>query len=299
MKRCIRYYLELIFAVLALSVSLCSYACKPIITPTFANISKDILIRDLLVLSLSKVIEAENICVKPYIENLSDARKSKHVMQGLIDVTWASASAVEEDNLQAIRIPIFRGLQGLRIFIIRENEQTLFDAITTLDHLRQYQAGQGTFWGDTKVLKGANIPVITTPISENLLSMLAKKRFDYFPLAIHEPWVALSAHPELPLVVENSIILSYPSAFYFYVSKDNQTLASNILNGMKIAIADGSYDQLLFSSDLLKEAFLRGNLTQRKVFSVQNSNFHHKIPKENRVYWLSADELITMMSKNR
>ncbi|MEI8634177.1 hypothetical protein P4S72_23305 [Vibrio sp. PP-XX7] len=149
-----------------------------------------------------------------------------------------------EKRLQTVRIPVLKGLLGHRIFIIRAADQNRFAQINTLAELKQLKAGQGTFWGDTQVLKKANIPVVTTIKYANLFPMLEGGRFDYFPRAVHEPWVEVASRPELNLVVDKHILLIYPFAMYFYVNKSNTVLHNQIYKGFEIAIKDGSFDKL-------------------------------------------------------
>ena len=79
-----------------------------------------------------------------------------------IDLMWAGVDPSLDKTMLPIRIPILKGLLGHRIFIIKKENQSRFNNIKTLADLKKLTAGQGTKWGDTKILKSANIPVITT-----------------------------------------------------------------------------------------------------------------------------------------
>jgi hypothetical protein len=233
--------------------------------------TKDNLINSLLQLSLNKV--QANICYENTTEIITEARKAKFIQQGIISIQWASASSRAEDLLQHIEQPIFKGLMGFRVFVIRNNEQHKFDHITNVEQLKELVAGQGAFWGDTKVLKAAGLPVATSTQGRRLWQMLGLKRFDYLPLAAHEPWRDIEIRPEFNFKVEKNLLLIYPSAMYFYVSKTNKRLLDLITRGMKIALDDGSYDKLLFESDMLKGAIYKANLENRRILVIDNPYF--------------------------
>ena len=143
----------------------------------------------------------------------------------------------------AVRIPLLKGLLGHRIFIIRNGDQKRFSRIDNLTHLSQLQAGMGRFWGSTKVLKEAGLPVVTSVKFKNLFHMLDGSRFDYFPRAVHEPWTEVAEHSELALDVERNLLLIYPYAMYFYMKQGNSRLHQLLMQGLELAIADCSFDK--------------------------------------------------------
>lgn len=245
---------------------------------------KDRLIHQLLDLSLSKA------GVSPtYVQqdsSLSAGRLVERVESNKMDVFWAGMSPDTESRLRPIRIPIFKGLLGHRIFVVHQNSVDKFANIQSLEDLKQFSAGQGRFWGDTEILQRAGLPVTTTVKGQNLWAMLDGGRFDYFPLAVHEPWSEIDARPELNLTVDPNVLLVYPFAMYFYVNQSNSNLYNAIKQGMDAAIDDGSYDQLLFQSAMLKQAFSEANLARRKIIRIPNPNMHPDTPVNTPKYWL-------------
>lgn len=246
--------------------------------------AKEELVYSILQLALSKT--KPHVELKPSSVNASEARLVEMVESGEIDVFWTGASQEIEEKLLTIRIPVLKGLLGHRVFLIRENDQARFDTIHNLDELSHFKAGQGSFWGDTKVLKNAQLPTITTIKYNNLFLMLEGGRFDYFPRAVHEPWVEVEARPELNLMVEKNIILIYPYALYFYVNKNNQKLHREIYEGFDMAIQDGSFDDLFYSNPMIKAVFEKSNLSDRRVIRIDNPYMHPDTPVDTAEYWL-------------
>lgn len=250
---------------------------------------KNRLILDVLKLALSKTSQSYN-----YIENSNPnanlERNKNKIHQSELSVLWAGTSYLLEEELLPIKIPVLKGLLGHRILIIRRNEQQKFSKITNLRELTKLKAGQGTFWEDTQILRSNNIPIVTTNKYQNLFPMLAGGRFDFFPRALHEPWVELKDYPELDLVVEENILLVYPFAMYFFVSPDNKNLAKQIEVGFDRAIDDGSFDRLFFSNSMIKGALLKAKLSSRRTFYLNNPNISINQSSQTKKYWLDLEK---------
>ena len=249
----------------------------------------NVLVADILNLILEKSGSTDS--VKEISEMLPDTRLIEAIKSGKVDLLWAGGSPYMEEQLMPVRIPIFKGLLGHRIFVIKKENQSRFNGITTLGQLKQLTAGQGTQWGDTKVLQDANIPLITTLKYDNLFYMLEGERFDYFPRAVHEAWNEVDMRPDLNLAVEKNLLLIYPFAMYFYVSKNNQALHDKLSKGFEKAIADGSFDKLFFSDERIKNAIEKTNLKSRNVIRIDNPNMHPDTPMNRPEFWLDINNL--------
>jgi hypothetical protein len=276
------------FCLIVLNSYICN-GCTITATIPLIESEKDQLIYELLELSLSKT--GVNVCLNQLGQVITDARKTRRVEEGSLSLKWSSANNPLERNLQPIKIPIFKGLLGYRIFVIRKGDQIRFDDIKTLEDLRKLTAGQGYFWGDTKILQMAGIPVVTSAQGRNLWSMLASNRFDYMSLAVHEPWLDLEPRSELQLEVEKNIVLVYPSAMFFYVSPDNKMLYDLISSGMEMAINDGSYDLLFYQSQMIKAVIEYANLPARKIIHIKNPLIDMNILPSDPKYWISLPSL--------
>lgn len=277
-------YKKLIFIVLLLSSPLCTATNGKVITPAVGT-PKDALINELLQLALGKT--ASCISFEAYPEQLTTGRMVEQISSGKMDVFWAGMSPSLEEKLLPVRIPIFKGLIGHRILVIKQGNEEKFEQIKTLEDLKRLTAGLGQFWGDTAILESAGLPISKAANGVNLWSMLQENRFDYLPLAIHEPWSELAARKNLNLSVEPNILLIYPFAMYFYVNPKNTLLYEQIKAGMNIAIEDGSYDELLFNSNLMKEAIQLAKANTRRVIRIENKTMHPSTPIHIKQYWFN------------
>ncbi|WP_016955030.1 transporter substrate-binding domain-containing protein [Catenovulum sp. SX2] len=215
----------------------------------------------------------------------------EQIKSGQLDVAWTGTSNELEQQLMPIRIPLYKGLLGHRIFIIRQGDQARFDQINTFEQLKTFTAAQERTWADTTILRSAGIPVIGTRRYENLFYMLEGGRYDYFPRGVHEPWSEISARPHLPLTVEKHILVKYPMPAYLFVNKNNVALANKINDGLMQAIEDGSFNDYFFSNPMIKDVIAKANLTDRVMFEINNPNIPSSTPFDDKRLWLDINEL--------
>lgn len=222
----------------------------------------------------------------PVTIEMSQSRASIMVQQGqTIDVTWRMTSIALEQDLQAIYIPLLKGLMGCRIAIIRHDDVAIFSPNLTLAQLKKMPAGQGYDWPDSDILRANGFYVIEGS-AFSLLTMLDKHRFDYFPRAIHEPWLEIVDKSEF--VVEQHFLLKYPAPIYFFTNRTNHRLTQRLLDGFTAIIDSGAFDAFFLQHSVTQDILLQANLPQRKVFTLKNPLLSEKSRKilNNKTLWL-------------
>jgi hypothetical protein len=204
----------------------------------------------------------------PVVIEMPQARTIKLVESNQhIDIVWTMTSIERENQLQAVYIPLLKGLMGYRIGIIRKGEQSRFSGINSLTEFKRILIGQGSDWPDTDILQQNGFSVISGSASK-LLAMLAKNRFDYFPRAIHEPWDELSRRDDIEL--EQHLLLHYAAPIYFFVNKQNKPLAERLEFGLRQTIDDGSFDELLLNHPITAGVIEKAQLHKRRQFEIAN-----------------------------
>ncbi len=187
---------------------------------------------------------------------------------GEVSVIWTANSLEREEVIHPIKFSILRGLNSYRVFLIRAEDQAKFARIETLAQLGRLRAGQGAQWPDTQVLEKNHLPVITVVNSNLLFGMLKGRRFDYLPRGLHEVHGEQASFADQGIVTEQELMLHYPSPIYFFVSKKNISLAERIEHGLKIAEADGSFEQLFFSVEGFKLGYQELINNKRRRFDL-------------------------------
>ncbi len=182
-----------------------------------------------------------------------------------LDLVFTAPNPGLTNELRAIPISLLKELNNYRILLIRSGEQARFDRIQSLDELKKLTAGLGLQWVDTKIMRQNGFAVEGSALHDNLFKMLAAKRFDFFARGIYEVQSDFEKYKDLGLAIEKNLFLYYEAPFYFFVHKTNTKLANRIEAGLKIALADGSFDRLLTSYPEFKAALELQQTAKRKV----------------------------------
>ena len=224
-------------------------------------------------------------------EPVTQARNIDDVANGTMDLLWAATNQDMENKLLPVRIPLFKGLLGHRIFIINPASQARFDQVKTFEDLKQFSFGQGTTWADSDILASNGLKVIRANKYQSLFYMVDGGRFDAFPRGVQEPWAELEANASLPLTVEKRIMLVYRMPFYLFTGKKNTRLAADLELGLNRAIADGSFEQVFLNDPMVQSVLDKANLPGRLVFHLDNPTLPKETPLDRAELWLDINNL--------
>lgn len=239
-------------------------------------------IEDLLTLIFNK--QGKSLTIEYYERYLPQGRSLKEISSSNeIDLTWSATSLERERQLLPVRIPIYQGLIGWRVFLIRQGEQEKFSQITNLSQLSSLVGVQRFDWPDYKVLKENELDVEGNLSFENLSLAINDGIADYYPRSVLEIVRELSFDINKGLVIEQDLILKYPAAYYFFVNRNNLALATEIEAGFEQAIVDGSY-MALFQRHF-GEALKQLKLEERTILKLTNSQFPEMSEAVKSKYW--------------
>jgi hypothetical protein len=200
-----------------------------------------------------------------------------------VDVMWTMTTPERERANAAIRVPLYKGLIGWRLLLVRAADLPKFAAVRSLDDLKKLVALQGHDWPDTDILRANGLRVVTGANYELLFSMLAKRRGDYFPRGATEIWNEADAYRGLDIVVEPTIALHYLAASYFFVNASDHELAEDLRKGLEAMVADGSFDRIFHRYH--DEALQAANLKGRRVFELANPLLPAETPLRRQELW--------------
>lgn len=210
----------------------------------------------------------------------------------IIDIFWLGGSQDRARELLIVPVPLERGLVGYRQFIIRKERVAEFDAIKTLVDLANLKACQGAQWGDTEILRAAQLPLVTSVNYENLFKQLAAGRCDYFPRGFHQGKTELAAralaYPEL--IVYESLILHYPFAAYFYVHPKNKVLAEWLQDGLEKMIDDGEFIAYMQQHEHTSRAFPLRRAETKRILEIPNNYLPDFSDEKNTRYWFQPSD---------
>jgi hypothetical protein len=262
--------MKLVMFILSGLLTLTAYAGEPI-TIRLAVINSENDLRHEYSQKLQKLIIASSLA-EIDVDWVSFPNDQQHI--GLLDNraidVFATASEEKvEKKYHAIRYPIFKGLMGYRLMLVRNENLHILKNITDIQALKKFTIGQGSQWQDTKILSENGFVVITSRHYNRLFEMLGKKRFDLFPRSILEIWSEEQTFSTLGISVEPNIVLHYPLTMFYFIRKNEPKLRQALESGFKIALENGSFDVLFneYHASFIK----RAKIENRTLIKIPNS----------------------------
>jgi len=235
--------------------------------PTPPFIVRNPFVEDLIKLIFSKQNLQLNLVYAS--EKITQGRALKELHDtDIIDLTWSVSTTERERELQPIRFPIYQGYIGWRVFIINKENQKIYNEISSLSQLKTKLAVQRFDWPDYQVFIENKLPVHGDMPFSKMFKAIESGLADYFPRSVMEATRELKSYKSKQLAIEKTLLLKYPSKYYFFVANNKPELATVIKTGFELILADGSY-QILFQQHFgsTLEAL---NLNERRVFNLRN-----------------------------
>ncbi|MGF1682621.1 hypothetical protein [Photobacterium minamisatsumaniensis] len=205
------------------------------------------------------------------------------------DILWTMTSPEMEQRLIPVRIPLFKGLLGNRIPIIKKADSVAFSTLTN-EQFRQLKIGQVESWPDAKILANDGLQVVTSIEYALLYGMLNSQRFDYFTLGAAEIEAEFDRLGPDNQEIDRHILIQYHSPAYFFVSPSQPELAADITAGLETLIANGKFDEMFYNLSIFKDLHQRLKLDQRTVFYIKNNSLTPETPCNRPELW---DSLFT------
>lgn len=213
-----------------------------------------------------------------------------------VSLIWSMTDEEREEELLPVRIPIYKGLIGWRLFLVKDANHSVFKGFSTIEELRQYNLAQGHDWPDTKILQSNGFEVATSSDYFEMFDMVRMERAVFFPRSIVEIW-AEEAHSVkgVGLTVEPYLAVRYPTATYFFFNKKNLVLKKLVETGLRRAIKSGEFDELFYSEHA--EYIERAGINNRVVFELENPILPVRTPIGETDLWYSAPSLQPIQSE--
>lgn len=183
-----------------------------------------------------------------------------------------------------VRVPLFKGLFGIRLMMINQNNASSLNTLTTIEQLKGQTFCQGFDWPDTQILKAGGLNVKEYSDKDLMINAVATNQVSFYPRSVAEIWDEIAQHKELPLEVQNAVYLYYPTPVYFFLRKNDQGLAvaKRIETGLNRAIDDGSFDKLF--NQYMMPVIEKAGLAGKKPIKLNNPLLPDNTPKAAK-YW--------------
>ncbi len=169
-------------------------------------------------------------------------RTIQDLIDSRISLYWLICTAERDQLFTPIKIKLTEGMIGRRVLLIPQNQQKIYNSITTLNEFRQLNVVGvfGTNWFDAEVwkhnrllfiIKNGDWREIYRPLAEN------NRGIDYFSRGIIEILAEHKLHPYLD--IEQRLLFEYDNDFCFYLSDAASRYQKVIEHSLKLAESSG------------------------------------------------------------
>ncbi|MBR9728780.1 hypothetical protein ACFOD0_09910 [Shewanella intestini] len=188
----------------------------------------------------------------------------------LINVMPQVSSKEWDQQLLAVNIPIRKGIQGFRVFIIRSSDSNLLPSISNLQQLKSIPTGAMHSWSAYQIMKYNGFKMVNGANYDGLFHMLIKQRFDTFSRGINEVYQEIdSREQQYPqLMIDESTLVYMPLPTVFYVSPNAPKLAERIEKGLMSIMENGIFDDFFYQH--FCPILIKSKLSQRQLFELEN-----------------------------
>lgn len=226
---------------------------------------------DLLSLIISVTPEFGDEKVEESLTYMTRNRTLNELISGEYIHVMAEAPQPQwDEKLIVVPIPIRKGIQGFRLFIINEQSKKLMNNIHNFEDLLALPTGSGINWSTKRVMEKAGFNVVTGSNYDGLFGMLSKNRFLTFARGINEVYEEVasqkSTYPNL--VIDDNVLLYIPLVTYFYVSPKKPLIAERIKVGLLRLIKSGAFNAFFYKNHC--QYILKSQINRRKTFSISN-----------------------------
>lgn len=258
-----------------------------IVYPNVNGQGKTTLSYAILKLAMEKSGEEYKINIQDYRTN--DVSQRRMLSEGKIDVADFGTSKEFEEEFTTVYFPIDLGTNGWRVLLIHKDNNQKFSKIKNLQTLQKYSTGLGSGWSDIKIFEESGIRVHKAPQISHLMGMLNSKRFAYFSLEAQNAYWHLEKYKEKypNLVIEDTIVITYPFARFFFVRKYNFKLKDIIYKGLVKSFEDGSLIKLFKTHPSGKDLFHTSNMKNRVQIKIPNNHTSENFKKIPEKYFFN------------
>lgn len=219
---------------------------------------------------IEEALAAEDINAKvTYSKEPMNEKRAIYSLQNdnIINLYWLSTNEALEERLRAIKIPLYKGLHGKRILLIRRAIQNKFAQINSLNDLKNFVGLQQQSWSDYDILVKNGLNIDGSHTYKTMHKALNDGLGDYFPRS------ALTINSEFQnnktdnIMVEPTLLLQYPNNYYFFLNKNNEQLANLLESGLNSLIVSGRFEEIF--SQYFTERLQDLNLPLRKIINLE------------------------------
>jgi hypothetical protein len=234
---------------------------------------------------LNKVLPTDTRIITTQ-RSMAQKRSMQELNSGDLTLAWSGAISAREADSLPIRVPLFAGLLGTRVPVIRKDALVQFEQVKTADDLKALIACQGDQWPDSDILEDNGYKVERVNKFELMYRMLRAGRCDYFPRGITEVYTEVNHQEDDLVMAYDRIILVYKFPMYFFVGKSNTELEQVLTEALYSYAASGELIEFMKNHETTRNVFPLSKYKDSLIFKLDNPSLPPLTPVNDDKLWL-------------
>jgi hypothetical protein len=234
---------------------------------------------------LNKVLPTDTRIITTQ-RSMAQKRSMQELNSGDLTLAWSGAISAREAVFLPIRVPLFAGLLGTRVPVIRKDALVQFEQVKTADDLKALIACQGDQWPDSDILEDNGYKVERVNKFELMYRMLRAGRCDYFPRGITEVYTEVDHQEDDLVMAYDRIILVYKFPMYFFVGKSNTELEQVLTEALYSYAASGELIEFMKNHETTRNVFPLSKYKDSLIFKLDNPSLPPLTPVNDDKLWL-------------
>ncbi len=185
-----------------------------------------------------------------------------------VDIFWGITTAERDAVLTKVDFDLFKGMFGYRLLMVKKEQKTDFESISSASELKPKVAVLGHDWPDFQIFSKNGFSVQGTTSYAGLFNLLHRGRIDYLPRSIFEVWPESEHFKNRDLEVVDGYALYYPISFTYYLNNENKEIALLLENSLKLLEEKGDFDTLF--NIVWQDSLAKSKLDEKLIFKLEN-----------------------------
>lgn len=236
---------------------------------------------------LLKEVLPPGVAIKVTPRPMAQKRSLQLLTSGELNLAWSGTTTAREEEDLAIRVPLYAGLLGVRVPVIRKVDKARFDKIKTEDDLKALTACQGDQWLDSDILEDNGYQVERVTKFALMYRMLRAGRCDYFPRGITEVYTEVDHQDDDLVMAYDRILLTYKFPMYFFISRSNTELEAVLNKALYDFAASGKLIQFMQQHETTRDVFPLSKYSNSLIFKLENRDLPAQTPLSDDRLWLN------------
>lgn len=185
-----------------------------------------------------------------------------------IDLAWFAATTNRAKELEYIPIPLYQGLHGNRILLIKNGSQSKFSNVEALTDLTGFMGLARASWTDYDILVKNGLQVDGSMGYRAMVKALGLGLADYFPRSALTVFREASSNQGHDIAIESNLVLQYPIYHLLFLGRKSPETNLLLQRGFNNLYQSGEYQNLFMR--YYNQRINTLDLSKRRILKLDN-----------------------------